>query len=135
MVANPDGTWKQNPVASGAVTEPGLVMYHFGATLFYANANRFAEEATCLAGQSPSQVRWLIVDAEAITHLDYSAARVLVELQQNLTSRGTQLGFARMPWELKSDFARHHLNEVIDPSLIFNRLHAALAAFENLSSS
>ena len=135
MVANPDGTWKLNPVASGAMTEPGLVMYHFGATLFYANANQFAAEATCLVGQSPSQVRWLIVDAEAITHVDYSAARVVVELQQNLTSRGTQLGFARMPWELKSDFARHHLNEVIDPSLIFNRLHAALAAFENLPGS
>ena len=99
---------------------------------FYANANRFAEEVTCLVGQPPSQVRWLIVDAEAITHLDYSAARVVRELQQNLTSGGTQLGFARVPWDLRADFARHHLAESIDPSLIFNRLHDALAAFEKL---
>jgi MFS superfamily sulfate permease-like transporter len=135
MLPNEDGTWKLNPVVPGSMTKPGLVMYHFGATLFYANANRFAEEANCLSGQSPSQVHWLIVDAEAITHLDYSAARVVVELKHNLMGRGTQLGFARMPWELKSDFARHHLSEVIDPSLIFNRLHAALAAFEELYSS
>jgi MFS superfamily sulfate permease-like transporter len=134
MVLNEIGTWNLNPVASGAMTEPGLVMYHFGATLFYANANRFAEEANCLVGQPPSQVRWLIVDAEAITHLDYSAARVLQELQQNLTSCGTQLGFARMPWNLKADFARHHLTQAIDPSLIFNRLHDALAAFEKLQT-
>ena len=130
MVLKKDGTWNLNPVASGAMTEPGLVMYRFGANLFYANSNRFAEEVNCLVGEPPSQVRWLIVDAEAITHLDYSAARVVLELQQRLTSCGTQLGFARMPWELKSDFARHRLNEVIDPALIFNRLHAALAAFE-----
>jgi SulP family sulfate permease len=121
-------------VAAGAMTEPGLVMYHFGATLFYANANRFAEEVTCLVGQPPSQVRWVIVDAEAITHLDYSAARVVRELQQNLTSYGTQLGFARMPWDLKADFARHNMTEVIDPSRIFNRLHDSLAAFAKLQT-
>jgi sulfate permease, SulP family len=132
MIPSPDGTWKLNPVAPGVMTEPGLVIYRFGATLFYANANRFAEEVTCLAGQSPSKVRWLIVDAEAITQLDYSAARVLREVQKNLTSGGTQLGFARVSWDLKADFARHRVTEFIEPSLIFNRLHDALAAFEKL---
>jgi len=132
MVLNEIGTWNLNPVASGATTEPGLVMYRFGSALFYANANRFAEEVNCLVGQPPSPVRWLIVDAEAITRLDYSAARVVRELQQNLTSCGTQLGFARMSWELKADFDRHHLTEVIPPTLIFNRLHEALQAFEKL---
>jgi SulP family sulfate permease len=130
MVLNESGTWNLNPLASGAMTEPGLVMYHFGAALFYANANRFAEEVSCLVGQPPSQVRWLIVDAEAITRLDYSAARVVRELQQTLTNRGTELGFARMSWDLKADFDRHHLTEVIVPSLIFSRLHDAVAAFE-----
>jgi sulfate permease, SulP family len=134
MVLNPVGTWDLDPVAAGKVTEPGLVLYHFGAALFYANANRFAEEVTCLVGQAPSQVRWLIVDAEAITNLDYSAARVVLELQQNLTSCGTQLGFARIRWDLRADFTRHHLTESIDPSLIFNRLHDARRAFEKLKS-
>ena len=41
-----------NRVAPGAVTEPGLVMYRFGSALFYANANRFAEEVNCLVGQT-----------------------------------------------------------------------------------
>ena len=133
MTLNSDGTWNLKPVAPGVMTEPGLVMYRFGSTLFYANANRFEEEVTCLVGQPPSQVRWLIVDAEAITHLDYSAARTVRELQHNLASCGTQLGFARIPWDLRSDLARHQVSEVIDPSLIFNRLHDALAAFEKLA--
>ena len=132
MVLNQLGTWDLNPVAPGMTTEPGFVLYHFGAALFYANANRFAEEVTCLVGQPPSQVRWLIVDAEAITNLDYSAARVVLELQQNLTSCGTQLGFARIRWDLRADFTRHHLAESINPSLIFNRLHDARKAFEKL---
>ena len=132
MALNEIGTWSLTPVRSGAITEPGLVMYRFGASLFYANANRFAEEVNCLVGQPPSRVRWLIVDAEAIARLDYSAARVVRELEQNLTSAGVELGFARMSVDLQADFARHHLNEVIAPSRMFNRLHDALAAFEKL---
>jgi len=136
MIPNPDGSWNLNEVSPGMATEPGLAMYRFGATLFYANANRFAEEVNALVGnESPSPIHWLIVDAEAITHLDYSAARVIQELQKNLAYRGVQLGFARMPWGLKADFARHHLAETIDPSRIFNRLHDALAAFEQSQSS
>ncbi len=134
MSLRQDGTWQLNPVTPGAVTEPGLVLYRFEAELFYANVNRFSEEVRCLAGQPPAHVRWLIVDAESITHLDYSAARVVERLQEKLKSLGTQLGFARMPFGLKADFARHRLNEVIDPTLIFNRLHEALAAFEKLDT-
>jgi MFS superfamily sulfate permease-like transporter len=132
MVLNQDGIWRLNPVTPGAVTEPGLVLYRFEAELFYANANRFSEEVRCLVGQPPTPIRWLIVDAESITHLDYSAARVIERLQTKLKDSDTQLGFARMPWGLKADFARHRLTEVIDPTLVFNRLHDGLAAFEKL---
>ena len=124
-----EGVWDLKPVGAGVVTEPGLVMYRFGAALFYANANRFAEELNCLAGKPPAQVRWIIVDGESIENLDYSAARVIMELHETLNGLGTQLGFARMPWGLKADFVRHHVSEVVDQSLIFNKLHEALAAF------
>jgi MFS superfamily sulfate permease-like transporter len=129
-----DGIWQLNPVTAGTMTEPGLVLYRFEAELFYANVNRFSEEVRCLVGQAPTPVRWLIVDAESITHVDYSAARLIERLQKRLKSSDTELGFARMPFGLRADFARHHLNEVIDPSLIFNRLHEALGAFEKLHS-
>jgi MFS superfamily sulfate permease-like transporter len=132
MTLRQDGTWQLNPVTEGAVTEPGLVMYRFEAELFYANVNRFSEEVRSLVGQPSTPVRWLIVDAESITHLDYSAARAIEQLQQKLKSLGTQLGFARMPFGLRADFARHRLKEIIDPALIFNRLHDALGAFEKL---
>jgi sulfate permease, SulP family len=134
MSLNQGGIWQLNPVTAGAMTEPGLVMYRFEAELFYANANGFSEEVRLLVGQAPTPVRWLIVDAESITHLDYSAARVIEQLQEKLKSLETQLGFARMPFGLRADFARHRLNEVIDPTLIFNRLHEALAAFEKLQA-
>jgi sulfate permease, SulP family len=130
MVSESDGTWKLTPAVAGAVTEPGLVLYRFGAALYYANASRFADEILAVVGPSPTSVRWLIVDSEAITNVDYSAARVVQELKANLTATGVVFGFARLPWNTKSDFDRHHLTEAIGPSLIFNRLHDALDAYE-----
>lgn len=135
LVQDINRTWKVLPAARGAATQPGLVLYHFGAALFYANANRFSEEILSLVGPAPSDVRWLIVDAEAITNVDYSAARVIRELQDILASAGILLGFARLSWDTKADFVRHHLTEAIGPSRIFDRLHDALEAFEKLAGS
>ena len=135
MVKNEDGSWKLIPVAPGAMTKPGLVMYRFGATLFYANASRFAAEVNCLVGERPSPVRWVVVDAEAITAIDFSAARVVRELQQDLKSCGVELGFARAAWELKADFVRHGLTEVIDPSRMYGHLHDVLATFAKLQAT
>ena len=130
LVANPDGSWKLVPAAPHVVTEPGLVLYRFGAELFYANAGRFLEEVTQVVQPMPSAVKWVVVDAEAMTHLDYTAARIVQGLKKSLTEAGVELAFARVPWDLKSDFDRHHVTEAIGPARLFNRLHDAVAAFE-----
>jgi MFS superfamily sulfate permease-like transporter len=127
---NPDGSWKLVPVAPHVVTEPGLVLYRFGAELFYANAGRFIEEVMQVVQPMPSAVKWVVIDAEAMTHLDYTAARILQALKKNLTEAGVELAFARVPWDLKSDLDRHHVTEVIGPKRLYNRLHDAIAAFE-----
>ena len=56
------------------MVEPGVVMYWFGADLYYANANHFVEQAHRLVNEAAAPVRWLVVDAGAITGIDFSAA-------------------------------------------------------------
>jgi MFS superfamily sulfate permease-like transporter len=129
MLSESDGTWKLTPPIAGATTRPGLVMYRFGAALYYANATRFADEILAVVGPSPSPVRWFIVDAEAITNIDYSAARVVEALKKNLSNAGVNFGFARLPASTRADFDRHHLTELFAPSWIFNRIHDALDAY------
>lgn len=117
----------------GAVTEPGLVIYRFGAALFYANASLFAEEVRGSVGPTPSPAHWLVVDAEAITNVDYTAARMVRQLHQELVRRGVVLAFARASFSLKADLSRHRLTDVIGPAQFFGRLHDALEAFTELS--
>jgi MFS superfamily sulfate permease-like transporter len=85
---------------------------------------------------SPSHPRfWLVVDAEAITNLDYTAARVVLELNQELTERGVTLAFARVGPYLQADFDRHHISQVIGADRVFARLHDAVAAFAKLGQA
>ncbi len=134
VLADESGLYRRViPVAPGAVTRPGISIYRFGAPLFYANAGRFAEEIRTIVGSPPSPVRWMVVDAEAISNLDYTAARVLLRLQKELAQDGVVLAFARVPPSLRADLDRHHITEVVGADLLFPRLHDALDAFTKVS--
>ena len=126
------GGWQFTPVAPAAESERGVVIYRFGAPLFYANANRFSQEIRDLVGQSPGPVRWVLVDAGAITRVDYSAARSVRELQGDLTRGGVRLAFAHVGCYLRADVERHRLTEVIGPALLFDTLHEALAVVHDV---
>jgi sulfate permease, SulP family len=125
---NPHGIWELEKVAPGEATEPGMVIYRFGAPLFYANANRFAEEVRMLAASAPTPLHWLIVDAGAITNVDFTAALIVREVAKNLAAQGVGLVFAHVQSDLKPDLDRHHLIEAIGSDRIFDSLHEALAA-------
>ncbi|HYZ43295.1 MAG TPA: SulP family inorganic anion transporter, partial [Xanthobacteraceae bacterium] len=104
MVWAPDaeGRWMPMPTKPGAVTEPGLIIYRFGADLFYANDHRFTDEVRMLVKHAPTPVRWFIVDAGAITDIDYSAARSLRDLLDDLARQNVGMMFARVSPYLKS---------------------------------
>jgi MFS superfamily sulfate permease-like transporter len=130
---SPNGLWILNPVVPGAETEPGLVVYRFGAPLFYANANFFSEEVRMLAGSAKPPVDWLVVDAGAVTNVDFTAARVVREVARDLAIQGIGVVFAHVQSDLKPDLDRHQLTHVIGPEHIFDTLHEALAAIRNKS--
>jgi high affinity sulfate transporter 1 len=127
--------WELTPVVRGAMTEPGLAIYRFGAALFYANAGRFSEEIRLLVGPPPSPLRWVVVDAGAIIQVDYTAARVVRELHDDLARKGVELVFAHVQSDLRPDLDRHHLTEVIGGDRIFDSLHDALDCYHKNSLS
>jgi high affinity sulfate transporter 1 len=125
-----DAAGHRLPIAAtpGALSEPGLVIFQFGADLFYANAGRFAEDVRGLVERAPTPVNWLVVEASALTSIDYSAARVLRSLQDDLIRDGVVMVLAHVQPSLRSDLVRHRLTDVIGADRIFDSLHEALAA-------
>jgi len=126
LAPDASGRWMPRTAAAGVETEPGLIVYRFGADLFYANEARFTDEIRNLVKNAPVPVRWLVVDAGAITDIDYSAARSVRELCDDLTRQGVGLVVARVRPYLKSDMDRHRITAVIGEEHIFETLHEGL---------
>ena len=122
----PTGRWVPVPAVPGVQTEPGLLVYHFGADLFYANANLFTDEVHSLIRHAPTPVRWLVVDAGAITAIDFSAARAVHDLCDDLRSAGVDIVFARVNTYLRADMDRHRISDVIGAGRIFSTMHEAV---------
>jgi len=119
-----------SPVEPGQMAAPGLLVFWFGSDLFYANVDRFATQARRLATESPSAVRWFVVDAGAITSVDYTAGATLKELNNDLERHGVALVFAHISESLKADLDRQGLTEVIGPNRQFETLRDCLAAYQ-----
>jgi len=122
--------WTLTPATPGVQTVPGLIIYRFGADLFYANDNRFVDEVRNLVGRAPTPIRWFIVDAGAITDMDYSAAQSIRDLLNELSRQKVGMIFARVSPYLRSDMDRHGITAVIGQTRIFTTLHEAVNAVQ-----
>jgi len=128
LAPNASGRWVPVAATPGQETEPGLIIYRFNSDLFYANANRFTGEVRGLVEHAPTRVRCLIVDAGAITDIDYSAAQSIRDLLDDLSEKGVDVVFARVSPYLRSDMDRHGITAAIGEARIFSTLHEAIAA-------
>jgi sulfate permease, SulP family len=122
------GHWRPIPAIPGAVTAPGIVVFQFSADLFYANAARFAADVRELIEGAPAPLNFLILDAGAITGIDYSAARIFADLQRELLARRITLLLVHADPSLLSDIQRHRLADIIGRDHIFDTLREAFAA-------
>ena len=127
LVLDAAGEWQVLPCREARLAEPGLLLYRFGADLFYANEGRFADELRGLVQRSGPGLRALVVDASAIADLDYSAARMLLALIAELQQRGIALVFGRASPGLRADMQRHGIIAALGPQHLHASLHAALA--------
>ncbi|WP_203981622.1 SulP family inorganic anion transporter, partial [Planosporangium flavigriseum] len=98
VVATDEGRFIDVPPTPQARTVEGLVIYRFGATLYYANARRLVDQVdACLAAPDPP--RWFCLDCIAISDVDFTAAAALRQIHN----------------ELATARARLILTEVLDP--------------------
>jgi MFS superfamily sulfate permease-like transporter len=133
MMCDAGGTWRLEEPVPGTMAEPGLVMFWFGRDLFYANVAFFAEQARRLVHESPSPIRWLVIDATAITGLDFSAGQTLAELHQDLAKAGVVLALVAVPAGHHANLERMGLVDLIGADRIFDSRHACIAAYKSQS--
>jgi sulfate permease, SulP family len=88
LVRDDAGRLESVPALPNRVAAPGLLVYRFEADLFYANANLFMEQILHLVSATEKPIRAVVLDASGIDNIDYTAAKMLLELRKELTKRG-----------------------------------------------
>ena len=128
LVKSPAGRWRPAPVAPGARTEPGLVIYRFDTSLYYANASRLQEDVTELVGHG-DPLRWLVLDCTAIGDIDYTASAVLVKVVEHLHQRHVRLAVSGALAPVRRQLDRYGISKTLDPDAYYDTPGQALEAF------
>ena len=110
------------PVVSKAQALPGLIVYRFTHSLYYANAEQFATEVTALVNDADPPVRWLCLEASAVDDVDYSAAETLRSVFALLRDKGVRLVITQVLDDVK-ETSRYNLRDLFGEDAFYERLH------------
>ena len=128
LVKSPAGHWRPIPVAPGARTEDGLVIYRFGTSLYFANVPRLVDDVMMLTGHG-GPVRWLILDCTAIEDIDYTASVVLARLAGQLQRRHVRLALSTVLGPVQKQLDRYGIGAALGPGCYYGTPTEALEAF------
>ena len=116
------------PPGPGVTSEPGIVVYRFGAGVFYANAARLSDEVLELAG-GKTPPRWLVLDAPSIDDIDFTGGKTLVEVAKELEQLGVVFAVADVRSSVRLQLDRYGLTSLIGEERIYDTVQEALEAF------
>jgi high affinity sulfate transporter 1 len=128
LIEGASGTWKALPAATRAQALPGLLVYRFTHSLYYANSSQFSEEITDLISHANPPLRWLCLDASAIDDIDYSAAEMLRSMFVVLKEKNVRLVVAQVLDDVKAR-SRYQFNELFGEEAFYGNLHEVLDAY------
>jgi sulfate permease, SulP family len=128
LVKSPNGHWHATPVQPGARTEPGLVVYRFGTSLYYANASRLAEDVAALTRHG-GKLRWMVLDGAAIDDVDYTAASVFTQVITKLRDQHVRLIVTSAVTRVRQQLDRYGISAALGPGAYYDTPGAALEAY------
>jgi high affinity sulfate transporter 1 len=112
-----------------ALTEPGLIVYRFDAPLVFANAAFFTERLETLIANAGPGLRCVILDAEAISDFDSTAAEALENVDADLERLGVELWIARANEPLRDLLTMTGLKQRLGAEHIYPSVRAAVTAY------
>ncbi len=127
----PDGSHLVPDEAASAPDASALIVYRFGAPLYFANASLFEEEVEELVTQATTPVKWLVLDVEAMVDIDTSGAEVLHQVLSEMADRRVTVALSRANPELLDWLKRYNLLESIGDDHIYPTNRHALEAYRD----
>lgn len=122
------GRYADVSVHREAQLTPGVVVYRLDDRLFFANASYVKGRMREALRGAPGKPNWLVLDAEALSHIDSAGARALEQLAMALKRKDGGLVVARMKAPVSDHLEQAGVAEKIGRDRFFPTVRAAVAA-------
>ena len=120
------GGWHAVSVHPEGRQVDGIVVFRWEAPLFFANAGQFRDQVRALVrDRSPAYV---VLQCEAVTDIDVTAAEVLKDLDEELNAKGVHLAFVELRDRLADLIVRYDLDATLQAEHFYASVEEAVAA-------
>lgn len=120
-------SWEPLEYDPHAQPVPGVVVFLFGAPLYFANAGYFRQQVR-EALVTPSPVHLLVLDADAVGDIDFTGTRALAQTLDELDRAHVTLSVARARGAVRRNLERSGLLDRIGRDRMFPSVDEAVTA-------
>jgi high affinity sulfate transporter 1 len=125
--------WHSVELHADAQELGGIVVYRWEAALFFANAGAFRRQIRHLVRErKPS---WVVLQCEAITDIDVTAAGMLEQLDHELNQNGVHIAFVELRSRLQKLTLEYGLLDTLDRDHFYPTMNSALEAIQTEGDS
>ncbi|MCB1972444.1 MAG: SulP family inorganic anion transporter, partial [Geminicoccaceae bacterium] len=123
------GGWRAQPVTSWTEPLPGLMIYRFSHSMYYANTSIMSEEIHELTGNANPPLRWFCIDISAVDDIDFSAAETLRSIHRTLRERNIRLVATQVLEDINQG-SLHQLVQILGRDAFYETLTDVMTAYE-----
>jgi SulP family sulfate permease len=125
-----DGKFHDCLESEDAQSVAGVIVYRLYAPLMFSNARYVVSRIRELVSEAGDQLQWFILDAQAISYMDVTAAQRFSELHRELDALGVEIKIADAPRPFREQLAAVGLSEELGNAQFFVSVKKAVEAFE-----
>jgi len=132
VLAATDGHWHGLPIGSRAQLLPGLLVYRFTHSMYYANAEFLSQQILALVEEAQPPLSWFCLDAASVDDVDFTAAGALHAVLSQLKSQGIRPVFTEVSEDVRKELDRSGITALIDESGYFTSVEEVASAYRDL---
>lgn len=129
-----DGSLRVALISSHAQVVPGLIVYRFRHSLYYANAEFLTLQVLELVNSETPHLTWFCLDAIAVDDIDFTAAETLKYLFALLKEKNIRFVMTDAESHVYAELERSDLLSLFGKDTICRTSQSAIQAYRLISS-
>jgi sulfate permease, SulP family len=125
---------KTVPLSTNQHAIEGLLIYRFGANLYFANEGHFEEEILDLVKKS-FPIRWFCISATNIGDIDYTSIETMKVIHNQLKMRKITLVLCDVVSPVIDELIKDGLIDIIGKEHVFETVYDVMEAYKNTTFS